>query len=270
MFDVIDQLSFTIPQCGISEMTYRNWDESFGPDNNDTRVYRILGGGGGYTCCGVAGELRPGWYYLLPAQCPLEFHTRDRIRLSWAHLDLWWRREIRLFNLVTPHAVEIPCLDAEFDRRFDRIPEQLNASGAGRLTALGTMYEMLGYFWQAADFSVPDGRDRRFKRLSRALRLIDSQPQRNIGVGELAAAAGMGESQFFAEFKLLLGSTPARYAMLRRLERAKRMLHQSDAKLSSIAAETGFGDAFHLSKVFKREYGMSPKLYRQSPPPFQP
>ncbi len=270
MFDLMEQLSLSITMSAISECNRRNWNIRCGVDNNDTRVYRILAGSGAYSCNGKSGIFRPGYYYLLPARCEVEFHTDDRIRLAWAHLDLWWRREIHFFNLVTPKAAEVPPLGDDFARRFDRTGAAFNASPPERLAALGTMYELFGHFWRVADFTVPAGQDRRLRRLSRALRLIDAQPQRGIGVAELAAAAGMGESQFFAEFKELLGTSPARYALLRRLDRVRRLLRDSDRKLASLAEETGFGDAFHLSKVFKREYGVSPRDYRKAPPTPQP
>ena len=128
--------------------------------------------------------------------------------------------------------------------------------------ALGTIYDLFGRFWQAAEFAIPAEHDRRLRRLSRALRLIDAPLVRGVRVKELAAAAGMGESQFFVEFKALFGTTPARYALRRRLETVRRLLRQ----LSTLAEETGFGDAFHLSKAFKQEYGISPRDFRRLPP----
>ncbi|WP_176014972.1 helix-turn-helix transcriptional regulator [Victivallis sp. Marseille-Q1083] len=266
MFDIIDQLSIAITHSSINEMTFRNWNYRLGSDNPDTRIYLILDGGGSYRCCGTAGEFRVGSYYLLPARAPLEFQTQSRIRLVWAHVDVWWRHEVHLFNLVTPHPVELPEQGAALAQRFGRVPAQSRGTAGERLMALGTIYDLFGRFWQAAEFAIPAEHDRRLRRLSRALRLIDAPLVRGVRVKELAAAAGMGESQFFVEFKALFGTTPARYALRRRLETVRRLLRQSDRKLSTLAEETGFGDAFHLSKAFKQEYGISPRDFRRLPP----
>jgi transcriptional regulator GlxA family with amidase domain len=47
-----------------------------------------------------------------------------------------------------------------------------------------------------------------------------------------------------------------------RLEEAARRLAQSGDTLSAVAAATGFADANHLCKVFRRHYGLSPGAYR--------
>jgi transcriptional regulator GlxA family with amidase domain len=42
------------------------------------------------------------------------------------------------------------------------------------------------------------------------------------------------------------------------------MLVQTDLKLSAIAALTGFADATHLGKVFRKCYSLTPDRYRHA------
>jgi AraC-like DNA-binding protein len=49
-----------------------------------------------------------------------------------------------------------------------------------------------------------------------------------------------------------------------RLRAAKRMLADTDAKLTSIAVEVGFSSLQHFSALFRRRLAMSPSAFRQS------
>ena len=42
------------------------------------------------------------------------------------------------------------------------------------------------------------------------------------------------------------------------------LIHQPDAKLHEAALNFGFYDEFHLSKAFKKQYGVSPSKFRAS------
>jgi transcriptional regulator GlxA family with amidase domain len=48
-----------------------------------------------------------------------------------------------------------------------------------------------------------------------------------------------------------------------RLEEVARQLVQTDATLATVASETGFADANHLCKAFRRHYHLSPGTFRK-------
>ena len=51
-----------------------------------------------------------------------------------------------------------------------------------------------------------------------------------------------------------------------RLERAKKMLRGADPSLARIAAALGFCSASHLSNLFKKRFGLSPRAWRTGEP----
>ena len=55
-----------------------------------------------------------------------------------------------------------------------------------------------------------------------------------------------------------------RYLTEYRLSQAKIMLEQSDATIYEIAAKCGFSDQGYFSKVFQKEFGITPSAYRLS------
>jgi AraC-like DNA-binding protein len=52
--------------------------------------------------------------------------------------------------------------------------------------------------------------------------------------------------------------------MVRRIEKAKRLLSESHLALSEIAQEAGFCSQSHLTRVFRTNLGQTPQQYRLS------
>jgi AraC-like DNA-binding protein len=86
---------------------------------------------------------------------------------------------------------------------------------------------------------------------------------RPVDVSELARRFSMSRSRFSHRFRALTGATPARFLLEVRLEAAARHLAHSDDTLAAIALKTGFADANHLCKAFRRRFHMSPGTFRR-------
>jgi AraC-like DNA-binding protein len=84
----------------------------------------------------------------------------------------------------------------------------------------------------------------------------------SMAMKEIAAEFGMGYETFRKAFKSATGESPARYRRRQRLAQAAMMMQRADLSLEMIATALGFCDAFHLSKAFKHEYGISPAAHR--------
>jgi AraC family transcriptional regulator len=102
----------------------------------------------------------------------------------------------------------------------------------------------------------------------RALRLIEAYVEAHlgddIGIGELAALAGMSRFHFSRVFGASTGVTPYQYVLSRRLERARELLRSQTLPLRDVATLTGFADQSHLTRLMKRRYGMTPGALRAS------
>ena len=79
--------------------------------------------------------------------------------------------------------------------------------------------------------------------------------------GSLERLTGLSRFELARQFRRCLGTSPYRYAMLRRLERAKRSIAM-DASLAEAAAASGFADQSHMTRQFKQAYGVSPGAWR--------
>jgi AraC-like DNA-binding protein len=59
------------------------------------------------------------------------------------------------------------------------------------------------------------------------------------------------------QFRWAFGTSPDRYRTMRRLELARTAI-ESGHSLARAAAETGFADQSHMTRQFKRTYGLTP------------
>ncbi|MDR0963567.1 MAG: AraC family transcriptional regulator [Clostridium sp.] len=66
-------------------------------------------------------------------------------------------------------------------------------------------------------------------------------------------------------FKSETGDTPIRHLINIRLDKAKELLEEDESQsIQEIAAQVGYDDAYHFSKLFKKRYGVAPSLWNRS------
>lgn len=83
-----------------------------------------------------------------------------------------------------------------------------------------------------------------------------------VRVGEAARVACLSERQFERRFTALVGLAPKQLAELVRFRAVCRQLKAAPAAaLETVALETGYHDAAHLSRTFRRYAGNTPRGY---------
>lgn len=86
---------------------------------------------------------------------------------------------------------------------------------------------------------------------------LQAHSHQQIGSGELENVSGLDRFALARQFRLSLGTSPHRYLVMRRLEKARGMIGNGQS-LVDIALETGFSDQAHFTRHFKRTHGMTP------------
>ena len=79
---------------------------------------------------------------------------------------------------------------------------------------------------------------------------------------ELAAAVNLSPFHFARVFRRATGLPPHAWLQQRRLEQARALLRDGCAPLR-VALQLGFADQSHMTRHFKRTYGLSPGRWRE-------
>jgi AraC family transcriptional regulator len=88
---------------------------------------------------------------------------------------------------------------------------------------------------------------------------LEEQSERNWRLSELAAIASLSADHLIRAFKQSVGTTPHRYLMRVRLNRALGILQKErDLRISDIAKQCGFSSESHFATSFKTAFGMRP------------
>jgi AraC family transcriptional regulator, regulatory protein of adaptative response / methylated-DNA-[protein]-cysteine methyltransferase len=97
----------------------------------------------------------------------------------------------------------------------------------------------------------------------RAMRLIRDGALDHAGVGDLAARLGIGARHLDRLFRKHIGASPLQVAHTMRVQRAKRLLDQTDLAMPEIAARAGFASLRRFNAVFAETYKRTPTALRR-------
>jgi len=102
------------------------------------------------------------------------------------------------------------------------------------------------------------------RRLRRAIEFMSANCGRELSLAEIARAAYLSEFHFSRLFKKITGATPHSYLASLRIERARRLLAESDLAIAEVGAEVGYASQSHFTKIFREATGMTPKAFRDA------
>ena len=97
----------------------------------------------------------------------------------------------------------------------------------------------------------------------RAKDILESRFAESISIADLARECGLSPSHFTRAFRLSTGMQPYRWLSQTRIAAAKRHLVESDLPLAEIALVCGFGDQSYFTRMFTREVGAPPGVWRR-------
>ena len=102
------------------------------------------------------------------------------------------------------------------------------------------------------------------RRLRRAIEFMHDNCGRELSLAEIASAAYLSEFHFARLFKKITGFTPHAYLAGLRVERARRLLAESDLSIVEVGAAVGYASQSHFTKVFREATGLTPRAFRQA------
>lgn len=111
-----------------------------------------------------------------------------------------------------------------------------------------------------AQVATPDPVNEKLKKLTLEM---TANPAADWDPVLLAKRAGLSLPQFNRRFRALTGKSPIRYLIMRRIDRARKLLAETPLSLGEIADALGYSDIFYFHRQFRAETGQTPGAIRR-------
>jgi AraC family transcriptional regulator len=102
------------------------------------------------------------------------------------------------------------------------------------------------------------------RKLRKAIEFINENldQEQTVALAAVAEVAQMSYFHFSRAFKQSTGVSPNVYMTERRIERAKKLLSETDLPIADIALRTGFASQSHFTTTFRKLVWTTPKAFR--------
>ena len=101
-----------------------------------------------------------------------------------------------------------------------------------------------------------------YKTAAAAAKIINEDYGSNITLNSTAKQLAVSPEYLSKTFKENLGINFSHYLSNMRLQNATRLILNTQKSLTEICFEVGYGNFSHFSRSFKKQYGLSPREYR--------
>lgn len=139
----------------------------------------------------------------------------------------------------------------------------LRAGAVGRWRAVGASAHFRSLLCGLADGEYEYRSRTESTFLDRTLSAMYASLTTDLDLDALAAEFSWDKSHLIRRFKAVTGRPPHGYFMDLKLKNAAFLLRHGELPVKAIAADLGFYDEFHFSKLFKKRFGVSPSGYRR-------
>lgn len=212
-------------------------------------------------------EIRPGLVYLIPAG--VEFRTGLLRPVTHAYLHFYLSGfPLSLHNRLFPSILQVK-IDPLLRQLLQRWRNELDDGVPRDWTTFGWASALAhASLAMAAQAIRPEDRKAcrqwltQAKEVRPALNALEENMADPPDNEMLATACSLSVNHFIRVFRRVVGVTPGRYGLERRLAVAAGLLVSSPRTIDGIAAATGFTDRFHFSRTFKHRFGVAPASYR--------
>ena len=118
--------------------------------------------------------------------------------------------------------------------------------------------------WELMSLMLEEKEEPQADYVKKAKNIMRAEYIRGITVSQVAEALNLDRSYFSTLFKSKTGVSPQKYLIDLRLRRAAELMALHDESPTVAAFSVGYNDIYQFSKIFKKHFGVSPKVYKRN------
>jgi len=144
-------------------------------------------------------------------------------------------------------------LEGKYDEKIKKVKYRNNR----QILAAAKILETCALYVRLKEIIKPSGR----QLIDSIDRFIDEHIAEEISVSRLCEELEIGRTQLYELIRPVIGGGVAAYIKRKRLERAKLLIKEGELSITEVSDAVGFIDYNYFLRVFKQEFGISPKKY---------
>lgn len=160
-----------------------------------------------------------------------------------------------LFNKIAIWNETYGIDNAELKSGIDNITYKTDVE----IKAAAKIMEACTSFIVYKELIIPDNN----KILESVKSYIENHLSESIEIEQLCNKFDVGRTKLYEIFRKEQKMGISKYILRRRLHKAKKLLKTTELSIAEIANNVGFSDYNYFSRIYKKQYGKSPKYYRR-------
>lgn len=228
-------------------------------------IHFVLSGSGRLHIDGHIFEISEGDAFLIPSGQVSYYEASQDHPWTYAWINfLGIQSQTYLFRIMTAAPEGYVIRNLPVEKYHTAILELLALRGdttSGFLAAGSILLRMMSFLFADIDFQEQDWGK---KCAADEIRFyLDMNYPKKLKLKEVAAHLGYHPHYMTRIFRERFAVTPKQYLMELKMKKACVLLRSTELPVAVVAESLGFEDALAFSRLFKREFGQSPSVYRR-------
>lgn len=239
---------------------------SFGPIIRDRYIlHYVFEGEGVLRIDGKELKVKSNSFFLLPPDVLVQYQADEKKpwQYAWIHFHGFKSTEIvRSIGMTRKEPVYVPI---EENSQLKDAVINLIMYKENEYACIGYMYILFDKMnrWTRHVEKKAGTNLRTMNYMREAIQYINTKYCESIMVQQIADHCGVDRAYLSKIFKYATGNTLQEYLIQFRIKRAKQLLKDTDLSVKYISYSVGYNDPFTFSKVFKKQEGVSPSVWRK-------
>lgn len=210
-------------------------------------------------------QVKPNHFFILPENTPHKYGSdpENPWTIYWVHFTGHLSGDYCRYLIGRSAAPRFVIPSQQRTQLFEemiRHAAMINNQDAV-IYANNCLYNFLASFKNTI-FAESDSHLKQTKTIDACIQLMKKNLDKNLNLYDIAGMMDLSISHLSALFKQNMHDSPYNYYIFLKIQRACYLLWNTPLNIKSIAAQLGYEDPYHFSRVFKNLMGLSPKQFR--------